>query len=98
MPTRRAVLAAALTLIAAAGCSGSSSGEKQADQNTIVVSTFPFGVKEVEQAVATPFTKKTGIKVELDTGSNADRLSKRKLARGEPEADVVLISDYFAAL
>ncbi|GAA3165389.1 MULTISPECIES: ABC transporter substrate-binding protein [Nonomuraea] len=98
MPTRRAVLAVALTLLAAAGCSGSSSGDEQAAQNTLVVSTFPFGVKEFEQAVVDPFTKKTGIKVELDTGSNADRLSKLKLAKGEPEADVVLISDYFAAL
>ncbi|MFI7613456.1 PotD/PotF family extracellular solute-binding protein [Nonomuraea terrae] len=98
MPTRRAVLAAALTVLAAAGCSGTGSGENQADQQTIVVSTFPFGVKEFEQAVVTPFTEKTGIKVELDTGSNADRLSKLKLAKGEPEADVVLISDYFAAL
>ncbi|MEV4361012.1 polyamine ABC transporter substrate-binding protein [Nonomuraea sp. NPDC049625] len=98
MPTRRAVLAAALTVLAAAGCSGSGSAEKQADQNTIVVSTFPFGVKEFEQAVVAPFSKQTGIKVELDTGSNSDRLSKLKLAKGEPEADVVLISDYFAAL
>ncbi|MEV5897496.1 ABC transporter substrate-binding protein [Nonomuraea fuscirosea] len=98
MPTRRAVLAAALMVLAAAGCSGSGSGEQQAEANTIVVSTFPFGVKEFEQAVITPFTQQTGIKVELDTGSNADRLSKLKLAKGEPEADVVLISDYFAAL
>ncbi|GAA2210178.1 ABC transporter substrate-binding protein [Nonomuraea monospora] len=98
MLTRRAVLAAALTVLAAAGCSGSGSGQEQADQQTIVVSTFPFGVKEFEQAVVTPFTKQTGIKVELDTGSNSDRLSKLKLAKGEPEADVVLISDYFAAL
>src|SRR6185437_12834443 len=67
-------------------------------QNTLVVSTFPFGVKEFEQAVVAPFTKQTGIKVELDTGSNSDRLSKLKLTKGKPEADVVLISDYFAAL
>jgi putative spermidine/putrescine transport system substrate-binding protein len=99
MPTRRAaILAAALTVLAAAGCSGSGSAEKQADQNTLVVSTFPFGVKEFEQAVVAPFTKQTGIKVELDTGSNSDRLSKLRLAKGKPEADVVLISDYFAAL
>ncbi|MEV0618386.1 extracellular solute-binding protein [Nonomuraea sp. NPDC050404] len=95
MPTRRAVLAAALTMIAAAGCAGSGGGS---NEDTVVVSTFPFGVKEFEQAIVTPFTKKTGIKVELDTGSNSDRLSKLKLAKGAPEADVVLISDYFAAL
>ncbi|MEU7745423.1 polyamine ABC transporter substrate-binding protein [Nonomuraea sp. NPDC049158] len=98
MHTRRAaILAAALTVLAAAGCSGSGSGSAE-KQNTLVVSTFPFGVKEFEQAVVAPFTKQTGIKVELDTGSNSDRLSKLRLAKGKPEADVVLISDYFAAL
>ncbi|WP_341360148.1 ABC transporter substrate-binding protein [Georgenia sp. M64] len=65
---------------------------------TIVVSTFPFGVEEFQEAVFDPFTAETGIEVEVETGSNADRLSQLTLAGGDPGVDVVLISDYYAAL
>ncbi|WP_460688615.1 extracellular solute-binding protein [Nesterenkonia suensis] len=64
-----------------------------------MVSTFPFGVEEFEEAVIDPFVEETGIEVQLDTGSNADRLSQLQLAGGDdPGVDVVLISDYYAAL
>lgn len=46
-----------------------------------------------------PFTEATGIEVEVETGSNADRLAQLQLAGGEdPGIDVMLISDYYAAL
>lgn len=86
---------AAATLLVAAGCSGSStdeSGEK------LVLSTFPFGVEEFTEAVIDPFTKATGIEVEVETGSNSDRLSQLQVAGDKAGADVVLISDYYAAL
>lgn len=80
-----------------AGCS--SSGSSDADSDTLVVSTFPFGVEQMQEAVFDPFTEETGIEVEVDTGSNADRLSQLELAGGvNPDVDVVLISDYYAAL
>ncbi len=77
---------------------GSSATTEDGDE-TLVVSTFPFGVEEFQEAVVDPFTEETGIEVELDTGSNADRLSQLQLSAGEdPGVDVVLISDYYAAL
>jgi len=95
---RRLAVAAGLAVgaVVLAGCSSSSSDEPDAD--TIVVSTFPFGVEEFQEAVVDPFTEATGIQVEVETGSNADRLSKLQLADGDPGIDVMLISDYYAAL
>ncbi|EST23125.1 extracellular solute-binding protein [Streptomyces niveus] len=95
---RRAIAVAVSTLITAtlAGCSAGA--DSAADKNTLVVSTFPFGSEELQKAVIEPFEKTTGYKVELDTGSNADRLTRLELANGDPGVDVMLISDYYAAL
>lgn len=96
---RRALLAAgaAVALVAAAGCSSGASNAAGA-AGTLVVSTFPFGVDQFTEAVVDPFTKATGIKVEVETGSNSDRLSQLQAAGGKAAPDVVLMSDYYAAL
>lgn len=83
------------TSLLAAGC---SAGDDAAAEDTIVVSTFPFGVEEFQEAVIDPFTAETGIEVEVETGSNADRLSQLEVAAGDSGIDVMLISDYYAAL
>lgn len=83
--------------LALSACGGD--GDADGDDDTLVVSTFPFGVEEFQEAILDPFTEEAGIEVEVDTGSNADRLSQLQLAGGEaPGVDVVLISDYYAAL
>jgi putative spermidine/putrescine transport system substrate-binding protein len=94
---RTAVIATGLaaTSLLAAGC---SAGDDTAAEDTIVVSTFPFGVEEFQEAVIDPFTAETGIEVEVETGSNADRLSQLEVAAGDSGIDVMLISDYYAAL
>jgi putative spermidine/putrescine transport system substrate-binding protein len=106
VPRRRtAVLGLAFVATAAllAGCSATPAptatlqpGEEPS--GTLVVSTFPFGVEELQTAVIDPFEEATGITVELDTGSNADRLSKLELNADNSGIDVMLISDYYAAL
>jgi len=94
---RTAVIATGLaaTSLLATGC---SAGDDTAAEDTIVVSTFPFGVEEFQEAVIDPFTAETGIKVEVETGSNADRLSQLEVAGEDSGIDVMLISDYYAAL
>lgn len=91
-----AVVAATALVATLAGCSASS--PEAGDADTIVVSTFPFGVEEVQEAIIDPFEKATGIKVEIDTGSNTERLSKLELNGNNSDIDVMLISDYYAAL
>lgn len=89
-----AILAASAIVATLAGCSASA----PEDSTTIVVSTFPFGVEEMKKAIIDPFEKATGIKVEIDTGSNSERLSKLELNGKNSDIDVMLISDFYAAL
>ncbi|MDQ0642844.1 extracellular solute-binding protein [Microbacterium murale] len=97
-PSRLVMLAAgaAASAVVLAGC---TSSEPESDADVLVVSTFPFGVEELQEAVIDPFTEATGIEVEIATGSNADRLSQLQLTDGvDPGVDVMMISDYYAAL
>ena len=90
-------VAAATASITLTACS-SSGGDGGGSADAIVVSTFPFGVEEFTEAVVDPFTEETGIEVELDTGSNADRLSRLQLEGEDSGIDVMLISDTYAAI
>lgn len=93
--------AALLTLTACGSGSGSDSGSGESGElagSTIVVSTFPFGVEDFQTNIVEPFERATGAKVEIDSGSNADRLTQLQLSGGSPGVDVMLISDTFAAL
>ena len=99
-PRRRLLVigvAAATASITLAACS-SEGGDGGSSADTLVVSTFPFGVEEFTEAVVDPFTEETGIEVELDTGSNADRLSRLQLEGEDSGIDVMLISDTYAAI
>lgn len=101
-PSRLIVFAAgaAASAVLLAGCSASDAGGGAgSDSDVLVVSTFPFGVEQLQEAVIDPFTEATGIEVEIATGSNADRLSQLQLTDGvDPGVDVMMISDYYAAL
>ncbi|WP_159619175.1 extracellular solute-binding protein [Ruania rhizosphaerae] len=102
-PSRRyvsALAAVAATSLVAAGCSSSDDdgASDGGSTDTIVVSTFPFGVEEFTEAVVDPFTAETGIEVELDTGSNADRLSRLQLEGEDTGIDVMLMSDTYVAI
>lgn len=90
--------AVAATALVVTGCSGGSDDSAEGgSSDSIVVSAFPFGVEQFQEAIVDPFTEKTGIEVEIETGSNADRLSQLQLAGGDAGIDVMLISDTFAA-
>src|SRR5690625_4017661 len=82
-------IAGAVTAVLALGaCSGGSTEEapgsnSEGGTQKLVVSTFPFGVEEFTEAVFDPFTEATGIEVEIDTGSNAERIAQLELAEGD---------------
>jgi len=104
-----AILAIAALLIA--GCSGAKpaatpaakpaeapKAEEPKEDGKLVVSAFGFGADKVQKFVIDPFAAKYGIKVEVETGANADRLNKLKANKAAPVVDVVLITDYFAQI
>ncbi|MEA5455463.1 ABC transporter substrate-binding protein [Sinomonas sp. JGH33] len=91
-----ALLTATLALSACEG-SAQSAQTGATEEKKLVVSTFPFGVDAFKKAVVEPFTKATGIEVEVETGSNADRISKLGVNKNSG-VDVMLISDFYAAV
>lgn len=89
------VAASALTL---AGCSGGTPGGTSSEAaKTLKVSTFSFGSEAFTEAVVKPFEAKSGIKVEIVTGQNSQRLSELEQTENSAGIDVMLITDNFAA-
>ncbi|MCU1407539.1 MAG: hypothetical protein JWQ43_3842 [Glaciihabitans sp.] len=93
-----ATVAAASFAMLLSSCSADAGDNAEGDSKTLVVSTFAFGVDEFTEAVITPFEEATGITVEVETGNNADRLSSLELAGDDSGIDVMLISDFYAAM
>lgn len=58
-------------------------------QDKLVVSTWGGNWKEGVQIVGDEFTKRTGVEVEYITGGTLDRLAKAKVARDNPESDLI---------
>ncbi|MFT4296601.1 MAG: extracellular solute-binding protein [Micropruina sp.] len=102
MARSKPMLMIAATLAAAAlaftGCSSAApGGDSSQAAKTLKVSTFSFGVEGFTEAVVKPFEAKTGIKVEVVTGKNAERLNELKATENSAGVDVMLITDNFAA-
>lgn len=86
--------AATLLVLPLAGCAGSAAGEQTPKKLT--VSTFGFGADLFEKNIVKPFEKETGIDVQVESGDNAERLTKLKINRSNPTVDVAMLSDLFA--
>lgn len=96
LTTAAAMAAAALAL---AGCSGGAApaGGSSTAAKTLKVSSFSFGSEQFIEAVVKPFEAKSGIKVEVVTGQNSQRLSELEQTENSAGIDVMLITDNFAA-
>ncbi|UDQ91270.1 MULTISPECIES: ABC transporter substrate-binding protein [Xanthobacter] len=74
----------ALGLALAAFVAGPASAAEK-----LVVSTWGGSFRDlIAEAIASKFTKDTGVEVEYITGGTIDRLNKAKLAKGSPESDI----------
>ncbi|MBS9478711.1 ABC transporter substrate-binding protein [Ancylobacter radicis] len=71
----------ALAVMASAGAASA--------QEKLVVSTWGGNWKAGVEIIGKEFTKRTGVEVEYITGGTLDRLAKAKVARGNPESDLV---------
>ena len=84
-----------LSLVLAVGLIGSA----LAQQQPLVVSTWGGNWKDtVERVIAKPFTAQTGIPVEFEVGGTIPRLTKAKVAKGNPLVDVTLTTTHVARL
>jgi putative spermidine/putrescine transport system substrate-binding protein len=91
----RATLAVVVLALAAA-CAGPQ--DAPGDPKKLVISGFGFASDRVEETVIKPFEQQTGIDVVMETGANADRLNKLRVNKNSPTVDVMLITDFFAAV
>jgi putative spermidine/putrescine transport system substrate-binding protein len=70
-----------------------------AAKDQLVVSIWGGNWRDgAKEAIATEFTKRTGIDVKFVTGGTMDRLTKAKLSAGAPQADVTLTTSHVAYL
>lgn len=88
--------AAAATLLAS--LTACQSGTTEQGPKKLTVSTFGFAADRFEAEIVKPFEQQTGIDVTVESGANADRLTKLRQNKANPTTDVVLISDLFAAI
>ncbi len=69
--------------------------EKPFEGQTLSISTFSFNAELLQKNIYDPFMEATGAKLVVDTGKNAERVTKIKES---PESyDVVVIGDLFVA-
>lgn len=73
-------------------------GGMEDEDGELVVSAFGFGADLVKEHIIDKFAAEYGIKVTVETGTNADRLNKLIANKNNPVVDVVLITDYFGQL
>lgn len=84
-------LVAAAILVAGVGAASA--------QDPLVVSIWGGNWRDgAKEAIATEFTKRTGIEVKFVTGGTMDRLTKSKLSAGKPEADITMTTSHVAYL
>lgn len=85
----------------AAASEGSEAEEEAADAlpdftgEKLTISTFSFNAELLQKNVYDPFMEKTGCEIVVETGKNAERVTK--IEESPENYDVVIIGDSFAA-
>nr|WP_157076885.1 ABC transporter substrate-binding protein [Halalkalibacter krulwichiae] len=80
-------------LLGLTACGGSNSASEEAPTE-LVVSTWGFAEDFFRSEVYAPFEEEHNVKIVLDTGNNAERLSR--IEQGSSKVDVIYLSDYYA--
>ena len=87
--------AAAAETTAAAEDAADASATQDFAGETLTISTFSFNAELLQKNVYDPFMEKTGAKIVVETGKNAERVTK--IEESPENYDVVIIGDSFAA-
>ena len=101
--TTAATTAAAAAETTAAAAETTAAAEESADASatqdfagqTLTISTFSFNAELLQKNVYDPFMEQTGAKIVVETGKNAERVTK--IEESPENYDVVIIGDSFAA-
>ncbi|MCR6097251.1 ABC transporter substrate-binding protein [Salipaludibacillus agaradhaerens] len=87
---------AGLTVLTA--CGGGENLDDESDSangsDELVISTWGFAEDFFREEVFTPFEEEHGVTIVLDTGNNAERLSR--VEQGSSKVDLIYLSDYYA--
>ena len=93
--TTAAAETSAAETTAAAGETADASVAQDFAGQTLTISTFSFNAELLQKNVYDPFMEQTGAKLVVETGKNAERVTK--IEESPENYDVVVISDSFAA-
>lgn len=93
--TAAAEISAAAETTAAAGETADASAAQNFAGQTLTISTFSFNAELLQKNIYDPFMEQTGAKLVVETGKNAERVTK--IEESPENYDVVVISDSFAA-
>lgn len=93
--TAAAETSAAAETTAAAGETADASATQDFAGQTLTISTFSFNAELLQKNIYDPFMEQTGAKLVVETGKNAERVTK--IEESPENYDVVVISDSFAA-
>ncbi|MGJ9385720.1 ABC transporter substrate-binding protein [Salipaludibacillus sp. CF4.18] len=88
-----------MLVIVLAACRDSNSepeaGENEEGEPTeLVISTWGFAEDFFREEVFAPFEEEHNVKIVLDTGNNAERMSR--IEQGSSNVDLIYLSDYYA--
>lgn len=93
--TTAAAETSAAETTAAAGETADASAAQDFAGQTLTISTFSFNAELLQKNIYDPFMEQTGAKLVVETGKNAERVTK--IEESPENYDVVIISDSFAA-
>lgn len=93
--TAAAAETSAAETTAAAGETADASAAQDFAGQTLTISTFSFNAELLQKNIYDPFMEQTGAKLVVETGKNAERVTK--IEESPENYDVVVISDSFAA-
>ena len=93
--TTAAAETSAAETTAAAGETADASVAQDFAGQTLTISTFSFNAELLQKNIYDPFMEQTGAKLVVETGKNAERVTK--IEESPENYDVVVISDSFAA-
>lgn len=93
--TTAAAETSAAETTAAAGETADASDAQDFAGQTLTISTFSFNAELLQKNIYDPFMEQTGAKLVVETGKNAERVTK--IEESPENYDVVVISDSFAA-